>query len=192
MTAAFEDLRGALAACAPVLHDPGVGGGFAAVALVLAPGEHGELEVLLIRRAKRVGDPWSGHIGLPGGRRQVGDSDLYHTAVRETCEEVGVRLDARALLGQLDDLAPTTRVLPRLVVRPYAFGLASRPELVLNHEVERPLWTPVSALRAARVTSRVRVREGELDVDSLQVEGLVLWGMTLRILDGFLRHAVTA
>lgn len=187
MSAAFDELRGALAARAPTLHDPGPEGAFAAVALVLAPGERGELEALLIRRARRDGDPWSGHVGLPGGRRQAGDPDLLHTALRETEEEVGVRLEAPALLGQLDDLAPTTRVLPRLVVRPFAFGLSAKPELELNHEVERPLWTSLAVLRGARVRSRVRVHSGELEVDSLLLDELVLWGMTLRILDGFLR-----
>ena len=36
----------------------------AAVALVLLEDQHG-LEVLLIRRAERTGDPWSGQIALP-------------------------------------------------------------------------------------------------------------------------------
>jgi 8-oxo-dGTP pyrophosphatase MutT (NUDIX family) len=182
----FEDVRGALCAGTPTLHDPGPDGGFAAVALLLAPAAGGEPEVLLIRRAQRAGDPWSGHLGLPGGRRQAGDADLLGTALRETFEEVGVRLDARAFLGQLDDLRPTTRVLPRLVVRPFAFGLAARPALTLNHEVEEPLWTPLSVLRGARVRARVVARGEELEVDSLPVSGHVLWGMTLRILDGFL------
>lgn len=188
MSAAYEDLRGALTARAPTLHDPGPEGGFAAVALILAPAADGALEALLIRRARRAGDPWSGHVGLPGGRRQAGDADLLHTAVRETREEVGVQLDARVLLGQLDDLKPTTRLLPRLVVRPFAFGLARRPALELNHEIEEPLWTPLADLRGARVTSRVSVPEGELEVDSAVVAGHVLWGMTLRILDGFLER----
>lgn len=189
MSAAYEDLRRALAARAPALHDPGPQGAFAAVALVLAPAA-GDLEALLIRRALRAGDPWSGHLGLPGGRRQPGDADLLHTALRETGEEVGLQLDAGDLLGPLDDLAPTTRVLPRLVVRPLVFGLDARPALALNHEVEEPLWTPLAELRARRVTSRVAVRGGELEVDSLLLGGHVLWGMTLRILDGFLARAI--
>jgi 8-oxo-dGTP pyrophosphatase MutT (NUDIX family) len=190
VSAAYLDLRAALDARAPVLHEPGAQGAFAAVALVLAPAAGG-LEALLIRRALRAGDPWSGHVGLPGGRRQSGDADLLQTALRETHEEVGLRLGTAELLGQLDDLKPTTRVLPSLVVRPFAFGLAARPELVLNHEVEEPLWTPLARLRAPRVTSRVAVRGGELEVDSLVLGGHVLWGMTLRILDDFLSRART-
>src|SRR5207244_771887 len=58
----------------------------AAVALVLLEGPHG-LEILLIRRAERTDDPWSGQIALPGGRYGPGDLDLEATAVRETREE---------------------------------------------------------------------------------------------------------
>lgn len=186
MPDSYQRLRGALSGNVPTLHDPGPQGGYAAVALVLAPAADGEFDALLIRRARREGDPWSGHVGLPGGRRQVLDEDLLQTAVRETAEEVGLRLGAHEWLGQLDDLRPTTFVLPRLVVRPFVFGLSTRPALTLNHEVEEPLWTPLSVLRGARVRSRVVARGEELEVDSLPVSGHVLWGMTLRILDGFL------
>ena len=63
----------------------------AAVALVLLEGPEG-LEILLIRRAERVDDPWSGQIAFPGGRYDVGDRDLETTAIRETREETGVDL----------------------------------------------------------------------------------------------------
>ena len=54
--------------------------------------EPGEPEVLFIRRASRQGDPWTGHIALPGGRRDPGDADDFSAAVRETWEEVGIDL----------------------------------------------------------------------------------------------------
>jgi len=47
----------------------------AAVALVLLEGPQG-LELVLIKRAERGDDPWSGQIALPGGRYEVGDRDL--------------------------------------------------------------------------------------------------------------------
>ena len=62
---------------------------WAAVAIVLAPDPDA---VLLIRRAERAGDPWSGHMALPGGRYEPKDPDLLGTALRETVEEVGVAL----------------------------------------------------------------------------------------------------
>src|SRR4051812_5040072 len=59
----------------------------AAVAVVLH-----DRRVLLMKRAERAGDPWSGHISLPGGGYQASDGDLRVTAIRETREELGVEL----------------------------------------------------------------------------------------------------
>ncbi|MCA9764471.1 MAG: NUDIX domain-containing protein, partial [Gemmatimonadetes bacterium] len=56
----------------------------AAVALLLVPAPD---RLLLIRRADRLGDPWSGHLALPGGRQEPADASLLETAIRETAEE---------------------------------------------------------------------------------------------------------
>ena len=78
----------------------------AAVSLVLRTAA--ELEVLLIKRAESERDPWSGHMALPGGRREPGDPDLAGTAIRETAEETGVELEARGWrLGRLAEVSPT-------------------------------------------------------------------------------------
>ncbi|HCD57344.1 MAG TPA: CoA pyrophosphatase, partial [Halieaceae bacterium] len=60
-----------------------------AVALVLQVRE-GELHILMIKRAEREGDPWSGHMAFPGGRMDPGDAHGYAVALRETQEEVGL------------------------------------------------------------------------------------------------------
>lgn len=41
-----------------------------------------------------VRDAWSGHVALPGGRQEVGESELQ-AAVRECEEEVGIELVSR-------------------------------------------------------------------------------------------------
>ena len=53
--------------------------------------------ILLIRRAEREGDSWSGHWSFPGGRREPEDPDLLHTALRELEEECGIRLPREKL-----------------------------------------------------------------------------------------------
>ena len=156
-----------------------------AVALILTPGKLG-LEALFIRRAERPEDPWSGHIALPGGRRDPGDADRLATAVRETKEEVDVALPESALLGALDDLAPSTPNLPPLVIRPYVFGLDLRPDARLSDEVAGVMWLPLSKLASCEGKAVVPMRGETREVECYAYGGVVIWGLTYRILRGFL------
>jgi len=153
----------------------------AAVAVVCVPDPDA---ILLIRRAERAGDPWSGQMGLPGGRMGSGDADLLETAIRETAEELGLRLDHAHLVGRLDDLTPRTVLLPQVMVRPHVFLLDARTTLRPNHEVAAAYWIDLAAFHAPGVY-------GDWDVPALDrtvrfpgyrlPEGIV-WGMTERIL----------
>src|SRR5436190_1307210 len=58
-----------------------------------------EESILLIRRAERESDSWSGQWSLPGGHRDEGDVDLLHTGLRELEEECGIRLTRDELEG---------------------------------------------------------------------------------------------
>ena len=72
--------------------------------------QHGEPELLFIKRATRVGDKWTGHVALPGGKRDPEDLDDQVTAVREAMEEVGIDLSyAHAMsVGNLPQRIVTT------------------------------------------------------------------------------------
>jgi 8-oxo-dGTP pyrophosphatase MutT (NUDIX family) len=54
--------------------------------------QHGEPEVVFIKRAARVGDRWTSHVALPGGKRDPEDEDDKAVAIRETVEEIGLDL----------------------------------------------------------------------------------------------------
>jgi 8-oxo-dGTP pyrophosphatase MutT (NUDIX family) len=165
--------------------DPGLI--WAAVSAVLAPSPDA---LLLIRRAKRAGDPWSGHMALPGGRREPGDASLLDTAIRETREELGLALDPSALLGTLDDVIPRTPVLPPVAVRPFVFSLAERPALTPNAEVAAAAWVPLDHLLHPEThhTARIEVRGAPRDTPAYRFEDTVVWGMTERILTGLLNQ----
>ena len=61
------------------------------VALVLGRQEDNrEYRLLYIKRARRSGDPWSGHVSFPGGRGEPGDANVFATAGRELLEETGL------------------------------------------------------------------------------------------------------
>jgi len=183
-TSAIDRIRAALARRAPQLQRPEGEVRWAAVALVLAPDGAGELDALLIRRAEQEGDPWSGHVALPGGRHEPDDPDLFTTACRETHEEVGLDLSRGEYVGQLDDLHPTRGLRPPIVVRPYVFALGGRPRLRLSWEVAGLLWTPLELLLGERVPARISHAGREREVPAVPLGEDLLWGMTLRILDG--------
>jgi len=158
---------------------------WAAVSVIVAPDPDA---LLVIRRAEREGDPWSGHIGLPGGRMDPSDGDLRDTALRETFEEVGWQLRQDQLLGKLPDVWPRTP-LPRLiVVRPYVFAAADRPPLSLSDEVAEAFWVPLDYLRdPANYGEAVLELRGERRTfPAFHLGPHVIWGLTERILSPLL------
>lgn len=161
----------------------------AAVAAVLTPNPAGAPDLLLIKRAEHPGDPWSGQIALPGGRRDPGDANLLATAVRETDEETGIALPPASCLGQLDDLSPVSRHLPQLVVRPYVFYLPIKPKVIPSDEVALHLWVGCDVLLAHRSEESLVIRGETWRVTGYRVGPHFIWGMTERILSPFLELA---
>lgn len=154
----------------------------AAVAVVLVAEPGRDYDLLLIKRAVRAGDPWSGQIALPGGRRDGDDPDLLATAVRETAEETGVRLAPSQLLGELDDLRPVSAHLPQLVVRPFVFGLTTRPPVIPSDEVALHLWARCDELAGSRTERTLTILGAPRRMPGYVVGSDFLWGMTERIL----------
>lgn len=70
--------------------------------------QHGDPEVLFIKRASRKGDRWTGHVALPGGKRDPEDLDDLAAAIRETSEEIGLDLTT-------DDYIPIANLPERVV-----------------------------------------------------------------------------
>jgi len=186
LTSYRDLLRTRLASHQPLLDREGGDLIWAAVAVVVIPDPEA---VLFIRRAERVGDPWSGHMALPGGRRDPRDSDLVVTAARETEEEVGLRLPRGALLGSLDDVVPRTPVLPPIAVRPFVFALEERPALVLNPEVAAARWVSLDYLLRpeTRHPVRVEIRNESRVVPAYQLDDAIVWGLTERVVSALVR-----
>jgi len=185
----FDALEAALSSRPPLQASAEIGAIRAAVALLLRPGAAG-IELLLIRRAEREGDPWSGHMAFPGGRASPADADLAATAAREAGEEVGIDPARQGrLLGALDDLAPRSARLPSIVVSPFVFAVETGAEPVPNHEVQTALWVPVDELLhpdAATEYLHELADGATLTFPAFDARGYVVWGMTHRILTGFL------
>lgn len=178
-------LRDALAERPPVLAADDGAPRRAAVAIVLRNSADQRLELLLIKRSERDDDPWSGHVALPGGRRDPSDATLQDTAIRETREETGVDIARDGLvLGMLDELRPRTPSLPSIIVTPFVAVVRADVGIETSDEVASAFWVDLASLTdpAVSVESEVTARGATWRVPSYQLGDHIVWGMTERIL----------
>eukprot|EP00184_Porphyridium_aerugineum_P008799 CAMPEP_0184691446 /NCGR_PEP_ID=MMETSP0313-20130426/300_1 /TAXON_ID=2792 /ORGANISM="Porphyridium aerugineum, Strain SAG 1380-2" /LENGTH=511 /DNA_ID=CAMNT_0027149165 /DNA_START=483 /DNA_END=2018 /DNA_ORIENTATION=- len=109
-----------------------------------------QLEMLFIKRAPRNNDPWSGHIALPGGRADAGETD-YETSIRETREEIGLDLNNGFIcIGRLNDrvVRARTKVMP-MSYSGFVFfqQVCNTPDIKLNPgEIDSAFWVPMDTL----------------------------------------------
>jgi 8-oxo-dGTP pyrophosphatase MutT (NUDIX family) len=149
----------------------------AAVALLLKP-THRDLEILLVKRARSVRDPWSGQMAFPGGKRDSRDRDLLQTAIRETFEETSIDLhNGCCILGALESTRSGAE--PNLLVAPFVILVKDDPAIKLSRELAGHLWIPLKSLSACKRTARMPFGETPAYV----VKGHVVWGLTYRILE---------
>ena len=165
----------------------------AAVAILLRQADD-DVELLMIRRATRDGDPWSGHMGFPGGRRDPQDRDDIHCAKRETWEEIGVELDGCAeLVCELGEVNTGWRPdRPEMLVAPFVFALRKPVVFDLNDEVDEVVWVPLSFLldEGQRTPMTWEWRGEKVESSSYLFENYRIWGLSLMMIDELRAAAV--
>ena len=160
--------------------------GRAAVAIMVREGQEAT-ELLMIRRATREGDPWSGHMGFPGGRRDPEDRSNFSCALRETEEELGVDLSRwGAPLGELSDVNTGWRKdRPEMLVTPFIFSVSELPELTPNDEVDDVVWVPLYFLmdEGNREPLEWEWKGQKMETDSYLYDCYRIWGLSLMMID---------
>jgi len=153
-----------------------------AVVAILLWDEPGRgLQTLLVQRAEREGDPWSGQIGLPGGRVKQGAETPRTALHREVDEEVGIKLEEVGMeLGSLSVGHPMRRLEMR--VQPWVYGLRIKPRVSISSEIAGFFWTNLADLPTKNKMSEITIRGKPWSVESFVVEGKVVWGFTYRVL----------
>jgi 8-oxo-dGTP pyrophosphatase MutT (NUDIX family) len=156
---------------------------------VLLHDEPSGARVLLMKRAERVGDPWSGHISLPGGRHEPVDPDLLATAIRETHEELGVELQGARLLGNLPTLHPFMSGPGGVEVTPFVFVTHAAVEPRPGPEAEAAFWLPVELAASGSLDDTYLYPGTDRAFPSWRYESYTIWGLTWRILRDLLEVA---
>lgn len=153
-----------------------------AVMALLYP-KNGELYTVLMLRNIYEGTH-SGQVSFPGGKRELEDESLWHTALREANEEVGINEQSVKLIGELTKVyIPPSKFL----VTPFLAYAVEAPNFKRDRiEVQRIIETPVSAfLHAETIREKklfVTSMNAEIPVKYYEVNGEIVWGATAMML----------
>jgi 8-oxo-dGTP pyrophosphatase MutT (NUDIX family) len=155
-----------------------------AAVLLLLYQRRGEWVLPLTRRSDTVASH-KGQVSLPGGAREPQDETLADTAVRETCEELGILAQTIEVIGALTPLyVPVSGYCVHPHVAHTRFIPLFHPQ---TEEVAEILEAPLQQLldpSTRRVV--IRVRDGQrYRVPLYQLQHHQVWGATAMILGEF-------
>lgn len=156
---------------------------YACVAVILRGDSWQNLELAFIRRATRFEDSWSGQVAFPGGKGEPADKSDLETAIRETQEEVGIRLRSEELMGALDDIQGSKGGLfLDFYIRPFVFFIERDLEVTLNKiEVAEFFWVALSELRnpLRQTTYEISHKQLKKKLPAINLGSETpLWGLT--------------
>lgn len=156
----------------------------AAVLLPFYRGQGGEPRLILIERGPH--GTHGGQIALPGGKHEITDATMRDTAVRETCEELGIEARTFEVLDEL----PTLRTRSTgFQVWPFVGRLLTVPTHWQPRpgEVARVLDLAVADLADPDLHGTEEMEftswNTRITVPVWRVGGYPIWGLTLRILE---------
>lgn len=122
----------------------------AAVLMLIFPDANQIMRFVLTKRPDYSGFH-ANQISFTGGKKSEFDRDLLATAIRETEEEIGVRISEKNVLKKLTEVyIPPSNFL----VQPYLTYVLETPVFVPNYEVEKILTPSISQLIQPQIVQR--------------------------------------
>ena len=179
------------------IEDAGLIENWAAVHLIfyrnLSYNENSILHLAMIRRVENKNDPWSGHYAFPGGGVNMGER-LREASVRETKEEIGLKLPVSSYLGEFYRIQVHFDGKPaKLAISAHASiiegrGVGLPPLDPCPIEVDEAFWFPLGDLLSS---DSIDYREFHFSKMSkklpcISFDGHLIWGLSYMIFREFL------
>lgn len=143
-----------------------------------------EPHIILIERPSSM-RKHAGQVAFPGGKMDKSDSNLIHTALRESEEELGISPDLSIHIGGLNQVyIPVTNYL----VHPFVFLHDEKPVFKANDsEVNDIILLPFSKLvdPMLRTSKNITLEQGITlpNVPCFDLAGTIIWGATSLMLN---------
>jgi|TARA_B110000438_G_scaffold76769_1_gene76979 8-oxo-dGTP pyrophosphatase MutT (NUDIX family) len=156
----------------------------AAVMLLFYADKNQNTRITLILRNTYNG-VHSNQISFPGGKKDKSDSNLKHTAIRETVEELGIDETLINLVGPLSQVyIPPSNFNVQPFVGIYNGTPFFNPDSKEVSLVIKPLLKDLLNIKS--IKSEVFVQNKKIIVPSYIIEGHVVWGATAMIINEFI------
>jgi len=147
--------------------------------------EKGVHKVLFTKRTDMV-EHHKGEISFPGGAADKGDRSIEETALREACEEIGLRKNDVEILGRIDDILTLES---NFVVHPFVGLIPSPYDFTINSaEVKRLIMTPLHVFDPNNLEDKRRKVEYagmSYQLPAYEYNGDLIWGATARMMENF-------
>jgi 8-oxo-dGTP pyrophosphatase MutT (NUDIX family) len=144
--------------------------------------------VLFVERVGRSGDVHSNQIAFPGGKMEITDATLLHTALRETWEEIGIPNEKIRFLGRL---TPLYIPVSNFHMHPFVGVMDTLPVFTIQpNEIKQVFTFPLIKLKNPNTVKITDIRINEkltlTDIPYYDVNKKVLWGATAMVISEFL------
>jgi len=148
-----------------------------AVLILLFPFEN-SIYTILIQRPIYNG-VHSGQVSFPGGKFEEADTDLDHTALRETFEEIGVPSNDIEIIGKLSDLYINPS---NFLVSPFIGYTNKKPNFFMDaYEVQKIIMVDLFNLNESSIKSEKTITHSnghKIKTPYYEIDGLTVWGAT--------------
>ena len=152
-----------------------------AAVVILLRSNQKDIEVLLVKRAKKITDPWSGQVALPGGKKNYNEENLKNTVIRETLEETGIDLQKFCrFLGIMESYRSVQK--PEMKILPFVFFQEKNQKIKLNDELVEYFWGSLKDIQKNKGVIKFQSKE----YPAFIIENYKIWGLTFRILQNLL------
>ena len=121
----------------------------------------------------------AGEISFPGGKFDPTDSDLLETALRETREEIGLRISKNQVIGQLE---PVVTLNSGFTILPFVSIVDEITLLSANSEVENILYIPLKSFLKTMSDDLNPVHKRIQEMYTFEYQNKIIWGASARIL----------
>ncbi|MFW6080684.1 MAG: NUDIX hydrolase [Desulfosalsimonas sp.] len=161
---------------------------FMASVILLLYEKNSEPWVLTVLKSESRDYPWSNQVALPGGHMDNQDDSPLDTALRELTEELGITPDHLEVTGTMGHFFTIRQTVIECFVA--VWDGEKSGFFFDDREIARVIEIPVAALRSIHESGGFSGRIPDMSELTYPYDGVVIWGVTARMIHFLLEHVI--